>query len=64
MGLFPEMFNNTLELYRDIGSNTYPGSKDRKSSFEDLKKIHSQKDKLQITDEAKEYLLNRLNEIL
>ncbi len=52
------------ELYRVIGSNTYPGSKKRKSSFRELKKIHSQKDKLMITNETKEYLLERLNEIL
>jgi len=53
-----------LELYRNIGSNIYPGSKKRGSSFTDLKRVHGQKDKLKITEEAKEYLLDELNKIL
>lgn len=53
-----------LDMLREVGYNSYPGSSERKSSFEELKKIHGQKDKLRITDEAKEYLLMKLNEIL
>jgi HKD family nuclease len=53
-----------LDLYREIGSNTYPGSKKRNSSFADLKRIHIQKDKLRISEEAKEYLLENLSKIL
>jgi hypothetical protein len=53
-----------MEIYRILGSNIYPGSKERKSTFKELKKIHGQKDKLRITNEAKEYLLLSLNEIL
>ncbi len=51
-----------LDVYKDVGADTYPGSKERNSTFDELKKIHSQKDKLQLTDEAKEYLLEKLNE--
>lgn len=53
-----------LDLYREIGYDTYPGSQKRKSTFEELKKIHGRKDKLKITDKAKDYLLMRLNKIL
>ena len=53
-----------FEMLREVGYNSYPGSSKRKSSFEELKRIHSQKDKLRITEEAKEYLLLKLNEIL
>lgn len=53
-----------LDMLREVGYNSYPGSCKRKSSFEELKKIHGQKDKLRITDEAKEYLLMKLNRIL
>ena len=52
-----------LDLLKEVGYNSYPGSSKRKSSFEELKKIHGQKDKLRITDEAKDYLLMRLNRI-
>ena len=50
-----------LDLYREIGSDTFPGAKKRNSNFNELKKVHSQKDKLKITDEAKNYLLSELN---
>jgi HKD family nuclease len=53
-----------LDVLREVGYNTYPNSSVRKSSFEQLKKVHGQKDKLRITDEAKEYLLNNLDRIL
>ena len=53
-----------LDVYKDVGSDTYPGSKKRNSTFNELKKIHSQKDKLQITDETKEYLLNKLSNLI
>ncbi len=53
-----------LDLYNEIGSSTYPGTKNRNSNFVELRKVHSQKDKLRITNEAKEYLLSRLNQIL
>ena len=53
-----------LDMLKEVGYNSYPGSSRRKSSFEELKKIHGQKDKLRITDDAKEYLLIHLNKIL
>jgi hypothetical protein len=53
-----------LDLLKDIGNNTYPSSKKQKIKFEELKKIHKQKDKLKITDEAKDYLLGKINSIL
>ncbi|MFI1770179.1 phospholipase D family protein [Thalassobellus citreus] len=53
-----------LDMLRDVGYNSYPGSSKRKSSFAKLKRIHGQRDKLRITDEAKDYLLTHLNKIL
>ncbi len=53
-----------LDMLKEVGYNSYPGSSKRKSSFEELKRIHGQKDKLRITDDAKEYLLMRLNRVL
>ena len=51
-------------MLREVGYNSYPGSSKWKNSYEELKKIHGQKDKLRITDEAKDYLLMHLNRII
>lgn len=53
-----------LDIYREIGHETYPSTIDKEVTFEKLKRIHGQKDKLRITNEAKEYLLDKMNEIL
>ncbi len=53
-----------LDMLREVGYYSYPASIKRESSFEELKKIHGQKDKLRITEEAKDYLLMHLNDIL
>ena len=51
-----------LDMYKEIGINSYPSTRNTDKTFEDLKKMHSQKDKLRITEESKEYLLKNLNE--
>lgn len=51
-----------LDLYKDIGSDTFPTS--QKRTYEELKQIHKQKDKLRITEKAKDYLLQKLNAII
>jgi len=51
-----------LDMYKEIGNNSYPSTRNSNKTYDDLKKMHRQKDKLRITEESKEYLLKNLNE--
>lgn len=52
-----------LDLYRDIGANTFPSTRnDPNIKAEQIRIRHHQKSHLQITEEAKGYLLSRLDE--
>lgn len=53
-----------VEVYKKLGNKTYPTRVNKETSYAKLKEMHRRRDKMRITEDTKEYLLDRLNEIL
>lgn len=53
-----------IELYREVKHNVYPSTvNEPETRIESIKKRHHQKSHLQITEYAKDYLLNKLENL-